>query len=350
LLNGWLKIMETINKQITPTDGRKIDVSVIVCTYNRLEMLRLGLASAASQTTEAKFRYEILVVDDASTDGTAGFIREFEATAEVPVRYIPAPGKGVAQARKIGVNKAAGDWIAFFDDDEVPEPNWLLELLRLAAAQEVDCVGGRILIHFYQVAPIPLPLITRAVLGAYDSGDEPLACSRKTYPGSGNALIHRRIFEAVGNFDESLIRGGEDLDFFRRVRQAGFQAWYAPEAVLYHLTPASRLQEDYLFTTSLRNGENFAVRDYRESGLGQTLLSCMGRMVQAGLILLPRLGLARWRNDGPQIIAQKCLLWRMIGYFRGTLFLLSPRLFAQERFLSRLNFRQQGRNPLTIKD
>jgi glycosyltransferase involved in cell wall biosynthesis len=342
--------MEPINKQITPPHGRNTDVSVIVCTYNRLEMLRLGLASAVSQITEAKFRYEILVIDDASTDGTARFIRELEATAEVPVHYIQAPGKGAAQARNIGVKEAAGDWLAFFDDDEVPEPNWLLELLCLASAQGVDCVGGRVLIQVFQAAPMPLPPITRAVLGAYDSGDVPLACNRKTYPGTGNALIHRRVFEAVGNFDESLIRGGEDLDFFRRVRQAGFQAWYAPKAVLYHMTPAYRLQEDYLFNTSLRNGENFAVRDCREWGLGKTLLCCMGRMVQAGLLILPRLVLARWRKDGPEMIAQKCLLRRMAGYSRGTLFLLAPRLFAQEQFFSRLNFRRQGRKPLTIHD
>jgi glycosyltransferase involved in cell wall biosynthesis len=323
---------------------KNMDITVCLCTYNRADMLRLALESLGAQETEDRFSYEILVVDDGCTDNTPELVREMAENLPVPVRYLQALGKGIAHARTRGVEASSGQWIAFFDDDQEADPSWLKELMQLASEKQALCVGGRNWLRFYQQAPAQLSPITRAVLGEVDYGGQPLKCNRKSYPGCGNALVHKKVFELVGSFDENLIWAGEDLDFFRRVRMRGIEAWYAPNAVIYHLTPPYRLTGEYLFRTSLRSGENFAYRDFQEWGLAKTLLASIIRCGQALFITIPRLVKAYLVLDKAEILGRKCLLHRARGYGRGSLNLLAPNLFQKENFLAKIEFRKERHN------
>ncbi len=111
----------------------------------------------------------------------------------------------------------------------------------------------------------------------------------KEYPGSGNVLLHRIIFDVVGVFDEAFNNYGEDWDFFMRVRTAGFGAWYTPRAIVKHIIPSNRLSEQCFKSISIRIGGIFAGVDCKQWGLVTTVLGCIARVGQALFINLPLL-------------------------------------------------------------
>ena len=316
-------------------------ISVIVCTYNRRDFLGQALESLLELETEGAFSYEIVIVDDASTDGTRTTVEEFRDRAAVPVKYVRAEGRGIAPARTRGVREASGEWIAFFDDDQIADPSWLKELLGLAHEKDTLCVGGPRFLKLPQDRLAALSPVCRGILGEVDHGPEPKKCGRKSLPNTGNALTHRKVFEAVGYFDESRAWGGEDPEFFWRAVQAGFEAWYTPRAVVYHLIEPYRLSEEYFLWSSLRVGKSFAQRDHKQLGAGKTILLAIGRIGQAVLVNGPLFLYAFLRGDQAEKLGRKCLLWRMAGYVRHTLYIISPVLFRQKKFFERLEFRRK---------
>ena len=149
------------------------------------------------------------------------------------------------------------------------------------------------------------------------------------------------IFDICGRFDEDRKWGGEDLEFFQRVRLSGIESWYIPTAVVHHMIPPYRLKEKYLFWKSLWEGAVFAYSNYKEWGIVKTTLACIARMGQALFVNLPCLFWSYLVNDHAEILGRKCLLWRAVSYMRCTLDLLAPQLFPQERFFSGLEFRRE---------
>lgn len=91
-----------------------MDISVIVATYNRVEQLGKTLASLLRQETLGGFSFEIVVIDNASTDGTSRLLAEMAQDTIVPLRFVLEPTKGVAHARNRGIQEATGQWLAFF--------------------------------------------------------------------------------------------------------------------------------------------------------------------------------------------------------------------------------------------
>lgn len=315
------------------------DIAVVVCTYNRAEMLGRALESLVRQETNGEFRFEIVVVDDGSTDGTQVILQKTAKDSQVPIRCIRGEGRGIAAARNTGVAATSGEWLAFFDDDQVAEPNWLKELHALALKTRSQCVGGArpLLLTVQELSR--LSPICRAILGEIGQGNEPTKCPRKQYPCTGNMLLRRSVFDKVGQFDESLTRGGEDIEFAARLRRAGLEAWFTPKAVVYHQVPASRLKESYHFWTALRVGDNFAYRDFRAWGLARTVIACLARIAQASVIHFPLMLLAYILGNRAEVIGRKCKLLTAWGYLRESLYLVSPRLFSQRTYFSHLSFR-----------
>src|SRR5205809_1380614 len=110
------------------------DISIVVCTQNRAEMLRGALASLYDLDADG-FSYEIVVIDNGSTDATPEVIAAAEAESRNPLRRIYEPEKGIVSARNRGIREARGRWIAFFDDDQIANSKWLAELYRGANAK-----------------------------------------------------------------------------------------------------------------------------------------------------------------------------------------------------------------------
>jgi len=191
--------------------------SVIMCAYNHLNDLSIPCIDSIQQNTF--YPYELILVDDGSTDGS---IRYFQTVAQKAIR-VPNRG-GCAKARNAGLAVAAGDPLVFLDNDMLAPPEWLTILVEEAHKPGVGIVSG-----------IPSDQIER--LNGKVSPDGLI-----DYPhvGGGCTAITRHCFHCVGYFDESLVNNGEDTDYCYRARERGFRVANTPRLIIQHLGGATR--------------------------------------------------------------------------------------------------------------
>ena len=190
------------------------ELSVVVATRNRETLLRKLLDALAAQSDQD---FELVVVDDGSTDGTAALL-EAHGAARVLRHERP---RGPATARDEGWRSAGGSLIAFTDDDCVPSPGWVAALKRAVHADPGAAVMGRTL-------PDPgarRSPFTRTVL--IERAGPPYETCNILYP--------RELLERIGGFDRSFPAPvGEDTDLGWRAARAGARFAYAPEALVHH--------------------------------------------------------------------------------------------------------------------
>jgi glycosyltransferase involved in cell wall biosynthesis len=203
-------------------------ISVIVPTYNRLPLLQQALACLLQQTYPAD-RYEIVVVDDGSTDGTSAYLND--AADGAPLRIIRQANGGPAAARNAGVRAARGEWLAFTDDDCQVTTGWLAALARALAPDRA--VGGPIL------PAASAHRLHRFYLASHHIHPQQSAGSVNVL-FSCNMALHRRALLAAGGFDPAFTYpGGEDLDLSYRLQELGVRLTCAPGASLYHHYPTT---------------------------------------------------------------------------------------------------------------
>ncbi len=316
-------------------------ISVAVPTYNRASMLRNTLEGLLSQETDGAFSYEVLVLDDASTDDTPAVVAALARKAPVPVRYILAEGRGYTHVLNRAVAEFGGQWLAFFDDDQLAGPGWLKALFAAARQQGAEMVGGPVVLDIPPSVLAGLGPVCRDLYGESPDVREPERYrDAPPLPSGGNRLVHRRVFERIGSFDETMLTGGCDRDFLLRACAAGVVMGWAPEAVARHLISADRFSAAHMRSYSLQWGCSFAHIDRKRWGMARTTLACIARIGQAVLVNLPCALAARARGDQRQLRDREVLLWRAQGYVRKTLQMLMPSLFAQERFFAAVEFRR----------
>jgi glycosyltransferase involved in cell wall biosynthesis len=223
---------------------------VIVCTYNRCQSLAKTLESVAKSTLPESVAWEVLVVDNNSTDQTRDVVEGFCRRIPGRFRYFFEPRAGKSYALNTGIREALGEILAFLDDDVVVEPTWLQNLT--ASLQEGDWAGsgGRTLPSATFSCPRWLPYAFGGILCAqFDLGNKPRQLDRPPY--GTNMAFRREMFERYGGFRTDLgprpnsqIRN-EDTEFGRRLIAAGERLRYEPSAVVYHAVPEDRLKKEY---------------------------------------------------------------------------------------------------------
>ncbi len=325
---------------VAPASGG-IDVSVVVCTYNRAELLPGALASVQALVTDSPLAYEIVVVNNASTDDTPRVIEAAARNSPVPLRGVYEPRPGVVAARNRGIHEARGEWIAFFDDDQIADPRWLAELLAMTREKSIRCAGGGCRLSLPPGGPYDLGPEFRGLLGENGAGDAPQRAVPGQALGTGNLLVHRGVFAEIGVFNEEARDGGEDTDLFGRMFAAGIEAWYTPRAFSFHVVPPYRLTPAYLRWKSIRGGGHIARRNWKAQGRPRFLFEFVARLGQALCLHLPRLAFARLAASPASYLDRRCLLWRSEGYLRYALSYLAPRLFAQRAFFEEMEFRSE---------
>lgn len=245
-------------------------VTVIVCTFNRSQSLATALASVARCTLPASVQWEVLVVDNNSTDETRHVVEGFCRQHADRFRYLFEPTPGKSHALNAGIREARGDVLAFMDDDVEVEPLWLGYLT--AALQNGQCAGtgGRILPAWTTEPPKWLPLKDRYALAPLAMFDLGLQAGPLTEPPFGtNMAFQKKMFEEYGGFRKDLgprpgseIRN-EDTEFGSRLLTAGERLRYEPLAVVRHSVPQNRVQKQYF----LRWWFDKARADIREFGI-----------------------------------------------------------------------------------
>lgn len=210
--------------------GLQMRFSVVVPTYNRESTLRKTLDALIAQDYSS---YEIIVVDDGSTDGTSQWI-----TSEFPqVRLRCQPNHGPAAARNTGIRAATGDIVAFTDDDCVPTSAWLSVLADgYRRYPKVAGVGGYLEPRTEVLRCVPLAryeaFIARHVYGVNDR--ERVGGFDSPAGGTNNMSYRLSVLERVGGFDESFrFAAGEDADLKWRICALGWQLLYVPLKVVH---------------------------------------------------------------------------------------------------------------------
>lgn len=230
---------------ITSSSGgaEQYPVSVILGTRNRAISLNAALQSLTQQTGDVYF--EVIVVDNASTDDTPFVVSRFQECTP-PVRYCVETRAGVSHARNTGARHAAGAILAFMDDDQTAAPEWVSVIARAFAANPlVHFLGGRNL-----PAPgIRLPdWVTPDLAGALaliDRGDSPRPIDRAHWMTliGGNMACRREVFDAVGGFRP--YSRSQDRELTLRLLLAGYAGLYLPGMLMYHHIEAARLTCDH---------------------------------------------------------------------------------------------------------
>jgi GT2 family glycosyltransferase len=169
-----------------------------------------------------------------------------------PVHYVMEKRRGIPQARNTAVAAALGhsDFVAFVDDDEVPEPDWLAELLRVQQSRGADAVAGPSL-PIFEASP------TRWIVrGRFFESRRHTTGTRIDYAFTHNVLVRTEALAAMNSlFDETLaLTGGSDAEFFRRFAATGRRIVWADSAVVYEYVPPSRMTLGWLLARAFRVG------------------------------------------------------------------------------------------------
>lgn len=241
----------TITAAVEPQKG----VTVVLCTYNRCKDLVSALESLAASKMPGSVSWEILVVDNNSTDKTREVVEGFCQRDPQHFRYLFEPQPGKSFALNSGIANAHGEILAFMDDDAMVTPDWLMNVT--APLQNGDWAGsaGKILPAQKFTPPPWLPddLVNwGGILCAYfDLGDTPCELNRPPY--GVNMAFRKSVFAKHGGFRTDLgprpgsqIRN-EDIEFGRRVLAAGERLRYEPSAIVYHPVPQGRVRQEFFF-------------------------------------------------------------------------------------------------------
>jgi glycosyltransferase involved in cell wall biosynthesis len=227
-------------------------VSLVMCTYNRGDLLRGALESVLAQSAAPPF--ELLVVDNNSTDDTAAIIADVSAR-DTRVRPLRETRQGLSHARNCAIEAARGAFLAFTDDDVRAEPDWVAAVVRAFEEHPgASMVGGRVLPSW--PAAGPPSWLTRAhwaplALVDYGPSTVRVSAERSLCLIGANMAFRREVFATVGLFEPSVqrVRNGigslEDHEFLLRCYAAGLFGFFDPRIVIHADVQPDRLTRAY---------------------------------------------------------------------------------------------------------
>jgi glucosyl-dolichyl phosphate glucuronosyltransferase len=295
-----------------------MNVSVILCTYNRCQSLNKALGSVAVSSLPHPVEWEVLVVDNNSKDQTREVVEDFSHRYPGRFRYLFEGQQGKSYALNSGIRSAQGEVVAFMDDDAIVEPTWLRNLTASLFDGEWAGAGGRILPEWSSAPPSWLPQkewLGMAPLTVFDLGVE--AGALFDAPFGANMAFHRRVFDKYGGFRIDLgpglngkVRNNEDTEFGRRLLAAGERLKYEATAVVHHPASQDRLQKGYFLTWWFNKGR----ADVRESGVG-TDTKWLASGVPLHLFRRIAVGTLRWMVtiEPSQRFTHRLTVWLLAG-------------------------------------
>jgi glycosyltransferase involved in cell wall biosynthesis len=245
---------------VTPRAGYE-DLTVLVCTHNNARLLDRALASIAAQLVSDEVRWEVLVVANRCTDGTAAVVRRWGESGRIPrLRYVSERRAGVTAARQRGLRESRGRLVGYVDDDCLLAPDWIERALRFAYEHpRAGAFGGRNEL-LWEEPPTFIAELYGESLARQDMGPVArlLPAGEWRMPVGAGLVLRREAVIDSGWTDHAVLRSrrrrslrgslecGEDAEIGVRIRRAGWEIWYSPDTVLRHVVPADRMDLAYL--------------------------------------------------------------------------------------------------------
>ncbi len=229
-----------------------VDITLLVCTYNRAADLRELLESALAQETHGKFTYEIVVVDNNSSDSTREVAESFITQGHDNLRYFFEEKQGKSNALNTGLNSVRGAVYIIADDDLILPKNYLSTVFDgFHAHPDVSVIGGKVLPLWKGEAPAWLTPEHWPAIAMCDYGEDELHTDKHNDLCLLAGSFRLADVKAVGGYHQELgpskgkIGATEDFDLFQRLYKAGRKGLYVPNLALYHKVEPERMTKAY---------------------------------------------------------------------------------------------------------
>lgn len=234
-----------------------VDLTVAIPTYNGESRLPELLERLRNQLNTQHFSWEIIVVDNNSTDNTAKLVQTYQASWQCPypLKYCFEARQGAAYARKRAIQVALGKFIGFLDDDNYPESNWVVAAYTFGQNYPKAGAYASQIHADWEVEPPENFQRIAPFLAITERGNLPLLyeAQKKLLPPSAGLVVRREAWlKSVPN--QCILTGrvagnmltSEDLEMLSYIQKAGWEIWYNPEMEISHKIPRWRLQKEYL--------------------------------------------------------------------------------------------------------
>lgn len=244
-----------------------MEITVAICTWNRSRILRQTLTAMEVVTPPKSASWELLVIDNNSSDDTAAVAREFES--KLPVRYVFEPQSGKANAANTAAREARGELLIWTDDDVFPVPNWI-QAYADAANQWTDAAvfGGPITPHFEGTPPpwllAAMPIVGNAY-GVRSFGSDPFRLRLDTLPYGANFAVRteiqrRYMFDRRRGVNAGTRVGGYETGVIAQILNDGLPGWWVPQASVEHFVRAETQSVKFLRKYFVAQGKAAALR------------------------------------------------------------------------------------------
>jgi glucosyl-dolichyl phosphate glucuronosyltransferase len=301
--------------------------SVLVCTHNRAHILPRALDALGKLEVPTCIPWELIIVDNASNDGTDTAIADFSARSNAPLRYIREERLGHALAMNRGISECRGSIIVHTDDDAMPHPDWLVRLDDAFATHDAGIVFGPVEPVWEHGPPKWFSARFNGSFALLDYGGVPFFVTDADHPFFGvNHACLRSIYAKLGGYREDLgpmgrqSQMGSDTEFFLRVLGHGLRILYEPSAVVGHFIPSSRSAKSDLRRKIWQNRAS-QYRDLHEKFAENPWMFGLPRWYfPAALTSVRRYAKSIWRRDPSETFFHELRLRRfMVQLFQASL-------------------------------
>ncbi|WP_103019801.1 glycosyltransferase [Salinibacter altiplanensis] len=253
-----------------------MDISVVLCTYNNAERLRITLGALCKLAPPEDADWELVAVNNNSTDSTKQVIKSF--SGQLPITYVHEPQQGKSRALNSGLSAARGELIVFTDDDVEPSRYWLTAYWEAYRRRPEGYYFGGPIESKYEGEPPDKELLEIAqpsVAGLNYGGREKEVSQLFIGPNWACPYKH---FQEVGGFDEEIglnpaagkVLVGEETDMMKRLQGSGLAGWYVPNAEVKHFVPESKCTLEHVASRRVARFED--VYSGSEVSMPSTLL------------------------------------------------------------------------------
>jgi glycosyltransferase involved in cell wall biosynthesis len=255
---------------------KNVEISVIICSYNRAKYIVEALKSLSDQSL-SKARFEVIVVDNNSTDETETVCSVYmKENPDLQAIYLNETQQGSSFARNTGAKHAHGEFLVFMDDDAVANKNFLENILSFFESHPMaGGLGGRIIPLYIPFEPKWMSHYVSSLVGNFDYSSSLTTFSEDKYPLESNMAVRKLDFDSIGGFNENLpgvkgtLRiGGEGKDFFFRLKKLGKPIFYDPSVQVQHVVETSKLTREYMYrvASGIGRGERVRIREKGKIG------------------------------------------------------------------------------------
>jgi glycosyltransferase involved in cell wall biosynthesis len=272
------------------TTSQDYFISVVICTYNNLVLLKRSVKAILKQSLE-KEKYEVLIINNNSNDGTANYIKSLLAK-EKNLKYFNEKRQGLSYARNRGIAESMGEIITFLDDDAIARKDLLESIYhKFNDYPSILCLGGKVIPKIEFNVPDWMEKRYRNFLVLeYDLGEQDCFLDKIYGPVGANISFKKNVFEKFGNFDIRLGRvkdkylSNEEEKLLFAIKKLKKSCLYTSKAVVYHIAKKTRVGRKFLLHRAYYKGISDARSRYSKKQIVHGLSKSLWR--KAGYTLL----------------------------------------------------------------